>query len=256
MQDFTDINEYNLGMRKAMTDKLFFLPHTSNSHTYVDFGCADGATLSMINDILPGSKLIGYDISKSQLNLAEKNLPSAVFTDNWDIVLSEMGNNATLICSSVIHEVYSYCDWREQLHFWDKVYESNFKYIAIRDMSSDIADNVVSKYLDILNLNTRADQKQLDEFEQLYGSIIYYRNFVHYLLKYRYKTNWERELAENYMALPLSKLKVYTSSDKYEEVLFDHFTLPFLKAQVKKNFNIDLTAKTHVKIIQKRRENK
>lgn len=254
MQDFTDINEYNLGMRKAMMDKLFFLPYTSNSHTYVDFGCADGATLSMINDILPGSKLIGYDISKDQLKLAEKNLPSAIFTGDWDVVVKEMGDNATLICSSVIHEVYSYCTPREQLHFWDKVYESNFKYIVIRDMSSDIANTVTSRYDDIANLNKKADQKQLDAFEKKYGSIIYYKNLVHYLLKYRYKTNWARELNENYMAMPLSKLLVYTSSHKYEKTLFEHFTLPFLKAQVKKDFNIDLTAKTHVKMIQKRRD--
>ncbi|MGA1049083.1 MAG: hypothetical protein ACO3UU_13830, partial [Minisyncoccia bacterium] len=42
--------------------------------------------------------------------------------------------------------------------------------------------------------------KSLISFEKVWGSIFKdYRNFIHFLLKYRYTDNWEREVNENYL---------------------------------------------------------
>ena len=40
--------------------------------------------------------------------------------------------------------------------------------------------------------------------------------------------------------------------DNYQVTFFDHFTLPYIAWQIKKDFDIDLNIPTHMKIILKR----
>ena len=74
---------------------------------------------------------------------------------------------------------------------------------------------------------------------------------INFLLHYRYKENWKREARENY--LPISKENLLSLiPHSYFPMFIEHFTLPFLREQVMKDFGIQLQEKTHLKLILKR----
>ena len=78
---------------------------------------------------------------------------------------------------------------------------------------------------------------------------------VHFLLKYSYTHNWERELRENYVGLPLEDLLAHIP-ENYEITWMDHFTLPYTRWSIHRDFGIDLTLPTHIKILLKRRDDR
>jgi len=61
---------------------------------------------------------------------------------------------------------------------------------------------------DVKKVRRKTDQEYLNSFESKWGSINdSYRTFMHYLLKYRYKNNWKREVNENYLPVSLETVK-------------------------------------------------
>jgi hypothetical protein len=100
----------------------------------------------------------------------------------------------------------------------------------------------------------KTDKFYLDSFEKKWGTINdSYRTFVHYLMKYRFTDNWDREVNENYLPVSLETVKSKIPSD-YNIVYEKDFLLQFLKDQVKKDFNVELTHSTHTKMILKNRK--
>lgn len=249
-----NIHNYNSDMSKSMEDKLFFLDKIKTDFI-VDFGCADAKILNEIKKRDPKMSLMGYDISNDMLTLATKNIPSATFTDNWNIVKSAAYNhkNSTLLLSSVIHEVYSYSDSKDIKPFWnEKVFGGLFKYIVIRDMipSVELQRQDFLKFKeDAKKVNKRANKKYLNSFERMWGLIDNdYRTLLHWLLKYPYTENWEREVKENYLPLTLETLYKKIPSD-YKIIYKDHYTFEPLRQNVMRDFGINLNHATHTKII-------
>ena len=75
-----------------------------------------------------------------------------------------------------------------------------------------------------------------------------YRTFIHFLLKYKYTKNWERENNENYIPISLETLLKKIPSDysiKYKRI----YLLDILKNKVKEDFDIDLEHPTHLQMI-------
>ena len=104
---------------------------------------------------------------------------------------------------------------------------------------------------DVRKVKSKSDKLYLDSFEKNWGTINNsYRTFIHYLLKYRFTDNWDREVKENYLPVSLETLKLKIPSD-YKIVYEEDFLLPFLKQQVKKDFNIELVHSTHTKMVIK-----
>lgn len=253
----SNYEQYIADMNKAMSDKLFFLDEIKFD-AIVDFGCADGTFLKSLISLRPNIKVIGYDLDHTMLNIAKKKLPGNVLlTNDWNVILDEISNykNPTLNLSSVIHEVYSYSGSFGVNKFWNKqVFNDKFKYITIRDMmpSVELTKNEISNYKDdAKKVRTKVDKKLLDSFEENWGSIFNdYRNFIHFLLKYRYTDNWEREVNENYLPITLETLKSKIPNN-YSILYEEDFILPYLKKEVKKDFGVELTHSTHVKMIIK-----
>jgi hypothetical protein len=184
----------------------------------------------------------------------EKNNNDVILTDSWIEVIKEIQNynNVCLNLSSVIHEVYSYSHASKVKEFWNNVFNSGFKYITIRDMIPSI--NVQRKdWLEFLEdtkkVNKKANKKILNSFENRWGLIDNdYRTFLHFLLKYKYTDNWDREVNENYLPVTLETLKKKIPSN-YSIIFEDDFILPYLKSEVKKDFDIEIKNSTHVKMI-------
>ena len=93
-----------------------------------------------------------------------------------------------------------------------------------------------------------------DDFESVWGSVRENRNLVHYLLKYRFLENWDREVRENYFGLSLERLLSKIPMDKYEIVYFEDYILPYTVNKIKEDFDIELHDNTHVKLLLKKRD--
>lgn len=254
-----NIDAYNSAMTKSIIDKIFFMSHV-DAEIFIDFGCANGDLIKLLAMLFPDKQFIGYDISQEMIKIAIKNnndIKNVSFTTEWHNIEPFIKDKKTcLILSSVIHEVYSYGDKDSIKLFWSRVFNTDFDYIVIRDMFyNDYFDEcgyICPSYINKIRLNKKYE-KHLNDFEEIYGKIsnINKRQYIHYLLKYFYEENWEREVKENY--LPLSDNDLYKiinyHSDKYETLYLNYYTLPYLKHKFKKDFDIDFNIETHMQII-------
>jgi len=210
----SNYDRYVEGMEKSMRDKLFFVNRV-DFDVIVDFGCANGSFLSKIESLKPGVKIIGYDLDDEMLRKASSILgDKALLTSNWSEVVKEVSKyrNPLLNLSSVIHEVYSYSHSSTIKKFWEtQVFGGDFKWITIRDMIPSVSMNkneIGSFKEDVEKVKKAIDPFYLKSFEERWGIIDdNYRTFVHFLLKYRYIDNWEREVNENYLPVSLETVK-------------------------------------------------
>lgn len=263
-----DLSSYNENMAKGMEDKLFFVEKLNlkkNGHyLFVDFGCADGALIDTLYGIMESNEIhcyfIGYDISETMIELAKTkfnyNTTSVLFTSDWDEVKNKVDTysamESILILSSVIHEVYSYAESEDDINlFWHRVLESNFKYICVRDMmcSMDIERPMEDYHKFKENIPFATSMSIiLNSFEKKWGKI-YKSNkqFVHFLLKYRWRINWNREVNENYFPIFIEDFIEKIKS--YNLIYFERFKVPFLEECWKQDFNVEIDDYTHVKAI-------
>ena len=272
--NFKNILSYNENMAKGMEDKLFFLNELpkNQEYTFVDFGCADGTLINYLVSIYNNyytNTYIGYDISDTMIELAKTNFNGGAkdvnFTSDWKDVVKNLSEQPiyrkkVLILSSVIHEVYSYAaDQDDIITFWRRVVDSGFDYICIRDMmcSEDLDrptdPSIIQSMSDIYNdIYNRSNQliKQKEEFNKHWGSFDNMKNVVHFLLKYRWVVNWERELNENYFPITIDDMmENIIEFGTYNLVYFKRFRVPFLDKCFKDDFNITLDDYTHIKAI-------
>ena len=273
---FKNIEEYNERMAKSMEDKLFFvekLPSIQN-YLFVDFGCADGSMIRELVKIYGSScSYIGYDCSDIMIGYAKKlyDLDQPVtFTTDWDTVLTIIGTEKknkkiVLILSSVIHEVYSYGNQSDIDAFWNKIwcaykpsYKYGFDYICIRDMMYSSSINRISDQKSVEKIHLSEDPwidlVGISDFERIWGSLKENKNLVHFLLKYRWRTNWERELNENYF--PISIENFMEHFDGFFRLdYFEKFRVRFLEECIYKDFGIILEDTTHIKAILIKEDN-
>lgn len=262
---------YNRSMAQSVRDKLFFVDKV-DACVYVDYGCADGTLLACLYAInadcdLNGEKrrYIGYDKSEEMIRLAKSRWSGSdyvIFTSDWNEVMSAVHDivkddpserPSCIIFSSVLHEIFS-DKTINQGAFWYHVQELGFNYIAVRDMATS---NLVENGRDIPGVGyyLRAKYEEMaKDFEKEYGDLCIRKNAIHFLLKYRWTANWQRELAENYLALNPAIMISQLSTSGYSLIFHDAFTLPYLENVVKKETEISLSrlGPTHIKSIFKR----
>lgn len=252
--NISDIKYYNSEMKKSLIDKAFFLDKV-DVDIFVDFGCADGSLIEFIEEMFPGTICIGYDISKHELEIAATKTKSKLFS-NWNKLTAYLnkirkGKRVAVICNSLIHEVYAYGDKNSVDTFWKQIYSDNFDVVIIRDMCVSRNVNRQSDPISVAKVRKTANQNRLAEFEAQWGVIDSNWSLVHFLLKYRYEKNWDREVLENYLPLNYEDM-LKLIPDNYKPVYADHFALPFTRNQISKDFDIDLQDNTHVKLILER----
>ncbi|MGN1020096.1 MAG: class I SAM-dependent methyltransferase [Aristaeellaceae bacterium] len=254
--EISNMDTYLALMQKGMQDKLFFVKELfSRVDTFVDFGCADGSLLRSLRELNAASRLIGYDISQQMLEIARANAPGIDFFSDWADIHIDFSHSC-LILSSVIHEVYSYSSPEEIRLFWQRVFGSGFQYIVIRDMMFTESEDRPVAMRDKNRIIHHEEYAWLAKsFEEVNGVIDSTRQMLHFLLKYQYSHNWEREVRENYLPISLEEL-LAKIPDNYARVYFSHETLPYIADCVKRDFGISLGMKTHAKIILEHTEAK
>lgn len=262
MADIKDKKTYNEKMQKSLIDKIFFMDKVE-AEIYVDFGCANGHLLRVLANLFPEHTYIGYDISEEMINEAKShdNPSNLIFTTKWEGVEAyidrERSNDVEgfktrvcLILSSVIHEVYSYGPENVK-SFWKTVFSDKlFDFIVIRDMCVSKTCSRPSDFISVARIRQLFDAEKLSQWETQWGSLEENWSLTHFLLSYHYE-NWEREYRENY--LPVCKenlLKMFPVN--FFPVFVEHYTLPYLRKKIFKDFGIQLQERTHIKIIMER----
>jgi len=264
LENIKDINVYNDNMSKGINDKLFFLEHLPKNINYlfVDFGCADGTLLNTIHQPTDYNIYIGYDVSEQMLNLArtKTTYSDIIFTSDWNHInkfLNKLNLKKVLILSSVIHEVYSYAQSNDDItSFWDKVLNSNFDYICVRDMMIPESYNYTETpelWNDMIHDSYRRimTNERFIQFEEKWGQIKYRKAVaLHFLLKYRWQINWDREVNENYFPIYIEQF-LHKFESNYNLDYFVRFCVPFIKDAIDRDFYIRLgdTDFTHIKAI-------
>ena len=274
---FNNINSYNANMAKGMEDKMFFvnvLPLAQSEHwIFVDFGCADGTLFSALAPLLDSmnikATLIGYDISETMISIAKEkfgNLStdniSVVFTYNWNLVeryIRHSNAKKAVILSSVVHEVYSYAESEQDIRiFWDRITNSGFDYVCLRDMmpSRSIEGPTDESQLEEFYQHVEEEKpelkKYIQDFEAHWGKLTDNKNFVHYLLKYRWITNWTREVNENYFPIFVDEFIAKMASYRLKHLKL--FKVPFLENCWRQDFGISIVDNTHIKAVFAARE--
>ena len=264
MTPISNYDTYNEGMAKSYEDKLFFMEYIENDESIesiVDYGCADGTMITHMAERLPKLNYFGYDIDPKMVRIANSKEKVFMADTIWKNITGLIKPEQSLLnCSSVIHEVYSYGTGGEIEQFWNRVKFTGFKYIAIRDFSVSKSINRQVSPNDYKNLFTNSTYEQAErimQFEKIWGPISQNKNLIHYLMKYRYTDNWEREVRENYFPIYFENLlNTLLYDNLYDIVYLNHYILPFTKSKIEKDFNITLTDNTHVQILLKRKGDK
>ena len=253
-EEIANFDKYNRNMRQSLQDKLFFVDKISPD-IVVDYGCADGSLIEVLSKEMPDAALVGYDIEPKMVAQANaKNIPNTAFTTDWSIIeegLREFKTSA-IVLSSIIHEVYAYSNSDETIvEFWNRVF--TFDYVVIRDMiPSEKADRPADPE-DVEKVRETADSKYLTSFEEHWGSIDNNLNLIHYLLKYKYIHNWDREVEENYVPLFKEELLQMIPPD-YVIIFQEHYVLPYTAKVIENEFDVELKDNTHLKLILRKRK--
>lgn len=249
-----DLEVYLHRMQKSILDKLFFIDKVFEPFQYiVDFGCANGELIKALHAFFGEYGYVGYDLSEEMIAAARRNLPEASFYAEWDSIDVPF-EKSLLNISSTVHEVYSYGTEEEIEVFWERVFKSGFRYVTIRDMMLSERERRPAAEGDLRLVKGTGNAvfaEHLRDYEAVWGPIATQHDLVHFLLKYSYTQNWEREVRENYVALSLEKFLERVPAD-YRVTYFDHYTLPYTAWRVKKDFGIELKTPTHVKVILER----
>ena len=253
MGKINNLKIYQERMYLGMEDKLFFLDHIDldDVETVIDFGCADGVMLSMLP---PTWKKIGVDNSEEMLEKAKENCPEAMYFSSLEEANKEKKGRTLIIFSSVLHEIYSYLPKSDAHNLWNIVKYSDYNYIVIRDMAYSLSGISEAKRAEIDPIRNSDKGYLFENYHAIFlkkKPKISKNDLVHFLMKYRYTENWDRECIENYFALSSNdvlQLKPYN----HELVYFESYTLPYIKETVKKDFGYEITLPTHVKYISKK----
>ena len=249
-----NIDIYNSRMAKTLIDKIFFIDKV-DANVFVDFGCADGTLLGYLSELFPDYTYIGYDISKEMIEIAKKKNEGKniqFYSDRNDVIKAlnalEFETKSCLILNSVIHEIYSYSSYEEIEDFYKFAFGGLFNYISIRDMMPNQSIDRPADMTDVAHVRAYANPSQLNEFENAFGSINNNKNLVHFLLKYKYVENWNRECRENYFPITTQQFVKHIPKnfciDYYTEYL-----LPYAKRTIYEDFLINIKDTTHLKII-------
>jgi SAM-dependent methyltransferase len=250
-----NLKNYNAAMERSVIDKIYFMDKIFGADTVVDFGCADGTLIATLHRLFPDVRYAGFDISQEMLDAAREKVPEGtLLTSDWNEILEFIeGRSAALVLSSVIHEVYSYGSANDVEEFWKRVWNGGFEYVAMRELAVSKTASRPSDPIAVARIRQIENPERISQWEARWGSLSENWSLVKFCLTYRYVENWEREMRENYLPLSVEELLALAPGN-YFPTHFEHYTLPFLRRSVERDFGFSLSERTHAKIIFEKRQ--
>lgn len=248
MEEIANPKTYLERMSKPLQEKLkiaSFIPKGTKS--LLDVGCADGTMTLALAEMYPEIEFVGLDLNESFIAIAQAKigkLRNIRFETGFlrERLATPERFEVVLFCS-VLHEFFSYGEGTstvvKALADAHEILKPGGTLI-IRDMI--LYDYAEQAELWIPEMKEKVLKKEgmfrfLADFEKYFGEIKSVKELNHFLLKYMYTDNWEREVRENYVPI---------SFEKYDQifrllgmsVLFQRSsTIPYLKEKWVKDFD-------------------
>lgn len=234
-------------MSKPLQEKLKVAKYISKScKSVLDVGCADGTITLALADMFPNTNFVGIDLDENFIKVAQEKIGERKNISFECVYLrerlaQEQKFDVVLFCS-VLHEFFSYgegissivkalSDAREILNMGGEV--------VIRDML--LYEYAAKSQLWLTEIVGKIKSKSemtplIDDFERYFGKITNVKQANHFLLKYMYADNWQREVKENYVPVSFETYdKIFELLDM--EVRFQRSsTIPFLKDKWRADF--------------------
>ena len=271
MIDINDFSVYNAEMLKSLYDKIGFVDKIFEPVSFiVDFGCADGAITKVVAGLYPQARVLGFDFesvlrqnrllgddaagsANPQYTFRESDITAALASRNAD----PQNGRSLLIMNSVAHEIYNYEAVPEE--FFRTWLSMGFDYIWIRDMFIVPGEETEEHLQEIRRITDThfADTPNYKDFRDLYGEPNA-ENFVHWLLKHRFRINMSRELREDYTLFGrnYNSFRNLYKALGYEVAYELKYVLPFVEYINKKDYGYDLDAhgnRTHIQLVLRKR---
>lgn len=252
MEKIKDTETYLQKMRPTIINKLFWMNYIYEPISQlVDVGCADCSLLKAFNALSPDTELIGVENNPEML----EDIPDNITVYSSLSKIKKLKENSVLNLSSVLHEVYSYGDQESIKKFWHDVLRLKPTYITIRDMW--YPDSPDEEYIKFFLSRIRKSEygDKFEDFERVWGPVTCGSQLCHFMLKYNYDENWERELKENYLSWSIDD--VYDVLQK--DYLFTRIcsqSLPYLRYKTTIDFGVKYCKDTHVELIFQRMQGK
>lgn len=248
MNNITDPKLYLERMGKPLQEKLKIAKFISdNAKSVIDIGCADGTVTLALSDLFPNTNFFGIDINKEFVDIANSNIGSRKnisFQCGYlrDQLTKNEKYDSAIFCS-VLHEFFSY---GEGISTVVKAL-SDAHEILKPGGSLIIRDMILSDYMSTSDLwiNNFRDKilknksigNIIPEFESWFGPMKSIKQVNHFLLKYMYQNNWQREGRENYVPVSFEQ---YDQILKLLDMRVQHknsYTIPYLNDLWKKDFD-------------------
>ena len=248
MNSIDNYEIYLTRMSKTFFDKAWFMSHlTEDIDTIIDFGCADGSFMQFLQLNCPGYNYIGID-NDPEMQKLTKEKGFKCYSSLDDIMFVYKNQKTTcLVLNSVIHELYSYGEKRTL----DDIFYFHPNCIAIRDMMFSPIDSTrfylpLDDDAKIRRLFAKKYPKQFKEFSDIWHDKQEIEvEIAHFLLKYMYVENWEREVKENYLPIEIKNLRnLFVANPliprpNYKVDFQSYYKLPYLVNRWKKDFELD-----------------
>lgn len=249
MREIVDREIYLRRLSAPMQEKLKvvrFFPE--NPATILDVGCADGAVTREIAKLFPNAKVLGIDLDYDFIDRAKthiENPPNLSFARKYlRDLLAEPERFNIISFISVLHEFYTYGEGissvMKAVADANELLESEGR-IVIRDMilheSQRTATLGVREVLE--KVQKRKDLiPYIEDHEKRFGKMKTQDRVNHFLLKYWYTENWEREGKENYIPVTFEQYQQLFGLLDMRVEYQDSYLIPFLRKKWVKDFEL------------------
>jgi SAM-dependent methyltransferase len=251
--EIADRSGYLARMTGPLQDKLrpsMYFPR--NTRAILDIGCADGAVTIEMAKMFPQALVRGIDldpefIETARSNANEQDVPNVIFerafvrdvldrNDKYDVTSS----------SSTNHEISHYDPDKRRalvvaLSRMGSLLRDEQSVMAIRDMilyqSMQTSEFMMPGVIDKIRQKNEVGP-QLKDFEKLFGTLRTQEQVNHFLLKYMYTQNWDRELREHYLPYTVEEYNQLLPLIDMQIVHQEYYLLPFLKNKWVNDFGL------------------
>ena len=219
MRKLVDRQIYLERMSKPLQEKLRiikFIPE--NAKSIVDVGCADGTITIVLAKLFPDIQFLGIDVDEKFIEQARKKsegISNVKFEKIYQReLLAESQRFDVVIFCSVLHEFYSYGEGIstvvKALADAHELLNKN-GIIIIRDMIlPEYTKKATLRFNQIMNKIISKDYltPYVKDFERYFGKLNTTFKINHFLLKYWYTENWNREGKEYYVPVTFEQYEM------------------------------------------------
>ncbi len=242
--EIVDRNGYLARMTGPLQDKLrptIYFPR--NTRAILDIGCADGSVTIEMAKMFPKALVRGIDLDSGFIITAQKNaeaqkVENVVFEQAFiRDVLDRNDKYDVTSTSSTNHEIAHYDPDKRRalvvaLSRMGSLLRDEQSVMAVRDMilhqSMQTATFMMPQVIEKIRQQTEV-ATQLKDFEDLFGHLRTQEQVNHFLLKYFYTQNWDRELREHYLPYTVEEYNQLLPLMDMQIIHQKYYLLPFIK---------------------------